>query len=120
MAQDKEGDLVGGTFDPKALPGLGAERTTEEVVADIVAKDPAAHGVTLEERKRRARAQALDLSNLSADDALIVSIGGDPDETMGGNRPRWTVDGDTIKDHVTGKEWGVIAVRGRDDPDGQP
>lgn len=114
MAQNNDGDLVGGTFDPKAMPGLGAERTTEEVVADIIAKDPAAHGVTLEERKRSARAQALDLSNLTADDALIVSLGGDPDETMGGNRPRWTVDGDTIKDHETGQEWGVIEVKARD------
>lgn len=58
MAQENEGDLVGGTFDPKALPGLGAERTTEEVVADIIAKDPAAHSVTLEERKRRAAEEA--------------------------------------------------------------
>jgi len=113
MAQNNDGDLVGGTFDPKTLPGLGAERTTEEVVADIIAKDPAAHGVALEERNRRARAQALDLSNLTADDALIVSLGGDPEETMGGNRPRWTVDGDIIKDHETGQEWGVIDVRAR-------
>uniref|UniRef100_A0A6M3IVW7 Uncharacterized protein n=1 Tax=viral metagenome TaxID=1070528 RepID=A0A6M3IVW7_9ZZZZ len=58
MATEKTGDLVGGTFDPKALPGLGAERTTEEVVADIVSSDPAKHGVTLEERKRRAAEEA--------------------------------------------------------------
>ena len=58
MAQEKDGDLVGGTFDPKALPGLGAERTTEEVVADIIAKDPAAHSISLEERKRRAAERA--------------------------------------------------------------
>ena len=113
MATENPGDIVVGTFDPKALPGLGAERTTEEVVADIIAKDPAAHGVTIEQRKRSARAQALDLSNLTADDALIVSLGGDPDETMGGNRPRWTVDGDIIKDHLTGQEWGVIDVKTR-------
>ena len=58
MSKETSGDLVGGTFDPKALPGLGAERTTEEVIADIVADDPAKHGVTLEERKRRAEERA--------------------------------------------------------------
>lgn len=47
-----------GTFDPKALPGLGAERTTAEVVRDIIAKDPTAHSVTIEERKRRAIEEA--------------------------------------------------------------
>ena len=113
MANEAPGGLVDGTIDPKDMPGLGAERTTEEVVADIIAKNPAAHSVTIEERKRSARAQALDLSNLTADDALIVSLGGDPEETMGGNRPRWTVDGDIIKDHLTGQEWGVIDVKTR-------
>jgi hypothetical protein len=65
MAQNNDGDLVGGTFDPKALPGLGSDRTTEEVVADIINKDPAAHSVTIEERKRRAieEAKRLDAEN---------------------------------------------------------
>ena len=49
---------IDGTFDPKALPGLGSERTTAEVVRNIIAKDPTAHGVTIEERKRRAEAAA--------------------------------------------------------------
>lgn len=34
------------------------DRPTEEVVAEIVAQNPRAHGVTVEERKRRALAQA--------------------------------------------------------------
>lgn len=75
MAQEKNGDLVGGTFDPKALPGLGAERTTAEVVADIIAKDPAAHGVTLEERKRRAIEEA---RRLEAENKAFFGDSDDP------------------------------------------
>lgn len=50
---------VAGTIDPVNMPGLGAERTTAQIVADIIAKDPAAHGVTLAERQRRAADIAL-------------------------------------------------------------
>ena len=53
MPNEKPADQIGGVFDPKSMPGLGANRTTDEVVADIIAKDPAAHSVTLAERKRR-------------------------------------------------------------------
>ncbi|MDP2621549.1 MAG: hypothetical protein Q8P46_15495 [Hyphomicrobiales bacterium] len=56
---ENEGGLVGGTIDPVDMPGLGAERTTEQVVADIIAKDPDAHSVTLAERQRRAADVAL-------------------------------------------------------------
>ena len=98
-------------------PGLFPEETAEEAVARIVAQNPQKHGVTVEERIARAKAWAArmtanghDLSGLSAEDALIVSVGGNPNEMMVGNKPRWTVDGDTIKDHLEGKEYGVVAI----------
>jgi hypothetical protein len=53
MPLEKPTDQIGGLIDPANMPGLGADRTTEEVVADIVNADPKKHGVTLEERKRR-------------------------------------------------------------------
>ena len=93
-------------------PGLFPEETAEEAVARIVARNPQKHGFPVEERERRAKLAAIresrDLSGLDADDALIVSVGGDPLEMMTGNKPRWTVDGDSIKDHLEGKEYGVI------------
>ena len=57
MSTDDDG-IIAGTFDPKALPGMHAERTTAEVVADIVAENPGLHSTSLEERKRRAIADA--------------------------------------------------------------
>ena len=103
--------------DIEIAPDLGAQmfpdETTEEALARIVAQDPLKHSVTLEERRARAVRQAQRtriLSDLDADDALIVSVGGDPQEMMTGNKPRWTVSGDTIKDHLEGKEWGVVGV----------
>lgn len=110
--------------DIEIAPDLGAQmfpdETTEEALARIVAQNPLKHGVTIEQRVARAleiakRASAQDLSGLSADDALIVSVGGDPEEMMTGNKPRWTVEGDTIKDHLEGKEFVVIAFRAPDD-----
>ena len=102
-------------------PDLGTqlfpEETAEEAVARIVAQNPQKHGVTVQERMARARdavtrmlAAGADLSNLSAEDALIVSVGGDPNEMMVGNKPRWTVDGDRIKDHLEEKEYGAIPI----------
>ncbi len=58
MGTEKPEGQVDSFIDPVDMPGLGAGRTTEEVIADIVAKNPAKHGVTLEERKRRAEAAA--------------------------------------------------------------
>lgn len=41
-------------FDPDKLPGLKTDRTTDQVLADIVADSPEKHGMSIEERKRRA------------------------------------------------------------------
>lgn len=57
------------------------DRPTDEVVAEIVAQDPRKHGVTVEERKRRAleaaRAEARALDEFFAEDQ---AVGGKPDE----------------------------------------
>lgn len=90
---------------------LFTDETAEEAVARIVAQNPEKHGVTLEQRKARARAAiarmlaaGADLSNLSAEDALIVAVGGNPNEMMVGNKPRYTVDeAGNVKDHETGE-----------------
>jgi len=82
------------------------DRATEEVVAEIVAAEPGKHSTLLAERMRRARAAA------SAGDedawegfarARVSEIGGDFDEMMPGNKPRYTVeDNGDVKDHDTG------------------
>ena len=92
-------------------PGLFPEETAEEAVARIVAQNPQKHGVTVQERMARARAAVTrmlaagaDLSDLSAEDATIIAIGGDPNEMMTGNKPRYTVDeAGNVKDHETGE-----------------
>jgi hypothetical protein len=75
MANEAPGGLVDGTIDPKDMPGLGAERSTEEVVRDIISKDPAAHGVTLEERNRRAIEEA---KRLEAENKAFFGDSDDP------------------------------------------
>ena len=100
-------DELGGYANREELDRLAPGKTTAEIVADIVESDPAKHGVTLEERLRRARARAG-----SGDEAAweafyrarIEEIGGDPDEMMAGNKPRYTVDEETgaVKDHELG------------------
>ena len=79
------------------------QRTTEQVVADIVSAEPAKHGVTLAERLKRAK-DAATFDSTDEDDAKIRAVGGDPDELLPGNRPRYTVDEDgNVKDHQTGE-----------------
>ena len=98
-------------FDAKSGQDEFPDETPEEAVARIVAQNPAKHGTTLETRLERARAAVTrmlaagaDLSNLSAEDATIVAIGGDPNEMMVGNKPRYTVQEDgSVKDHETGE-----------------
>lgn len=108
-------------IDPSVGDAMFADldtRTTDQVVADIAAANPSRHGMPVEERKRRARALTgvLDISNLVIEDQLIVAAGGDPNEMMPGNKPRWTVADEadaggsrTVKDHLTGDEFGQTA-----------
>ncbi len=88
---------------------LFPDETTEEALARIVAQAPLKHGVTLEQRKARAaalfsRVGYVDQAELTAEDARIVEIGGDPNEMLPGNKPRYTVDeAGNVKDHETGE-----------------
>lgn len=97
--------------DIEIAPDLGAEmfgeETTEDAVARIVARDPGKHGVTLGERKARAAEAARRLAPTEDEQATyerrVREIGGDPDEMMVGNKPRYTMDEDgNVKDHETG------------------
>lgn len=95
---------------PIADAGVAAkmfpERSTEEVIADIVASQPAKHGTTLAERLQRAR-EAANAGDEDAWEAFarqrVREIGGDFDEMLPGNKPRYTVEenGD-VKDHDQG------------------
>jgi hypothetical protein len=82
------------------------DRSTDEVVADIVAAEPGKHSTSLAERMRRAQ-EAASAGNEDAWEgfarARVSEIGGDFDEMMPGNKPRYTVEenGD-VKDHDTG------------------
>ena len=85
------------------LDDMFERRTTEQVVADIVSAEPAKHGVTLAERLKRAK-DAATFDSTDEDDAKIRAAGGDPDELLPGNRPRYTVDEEgNVKDHQTGE-----------------
>lgn len=95
---------------PIADPGVGKkmfpERSAEEVVADIVAAEPGKHSTTLEERLRRAR-EAANAGDEDAWEAFcrtrVKEIGGDFDEMLPGNKPRYTVeDNGDVKDHDQG------------------
>ena len=83
------------------------DRSTAEVVADIVAAEPGKHNVPLAERLRRAQ-QSASAGDEDAWEAFcrarISEIGGDFDEMLPGNKPRYTVEenGD-VKDHDTGQ-----------------
>ena len=116
MATENPGDIVVGTFDPKALPGLGAERTTEEVVADIIAKDPAAHGVTLAERKRRAAEEARRIA------AETKAFFDEPERVdFGAVSPRFQQHIDEDNQKLKNEPSAFLKkMAGIDDPDGQP
>lgn len=83
-----------------ALQRMFDDRTTDEVVADIVAAEPEKHGVTVAERLRRAKAEVIFDDTELAEEAAIRAAGGDPFEFLPGNRPRWTVDAGIIHDHL--------------------
>ena len=119
MAQDPNFPEIDPSVGEQMFAELDA-RTTEQVVAEIAAANPHKHDTPVEERKRRARARAapIDISSFAVEDQLIIAAGGDPNEMMPGNKPRWTVADEadangsrTVKDHLTGLEFGQIAVQ---------
>lgn len=92
---------------PDAASQMFPDETTEEAVSRIVAGNPQKHSTTLEERLRRAEAQARREAPLDVAEQMYIArvkeIGGDPDEIMVGNKPRYTMDEDgNVKDHETG------------------
>lgn len=97
-------------LDPAIAAKLFPDRPVDEVVADIVAANPEKHGMTLEERIRRAKAAAVARGSAADEEealyrACVTELAhGDPDEMLPGNKPRYTVDDDgNVKDHDTGK-----------------
>ena len=111
---------------PEQLDEMFGHKTTDELLASMAAANPAKHGVTVAERLRRARELAEAFDDLSVDDQLIVAAGGDPEEMLPGNKPRWTVAAPdksgscTVKDHLTGNEFGQIKIYPADHPGRQP
>ena len=99
-------EVMGGGDD--ALLKMFPQRSTEEVVAEIVASDPRRHGVPVAERLRMAREAAAG-GDYNAWEVFyrgrVIEIGGDPDAMQPGNKPRYTVDEETgdVKDHDTGE-----------------
>lgn len=85
------------------------DETIDEAVARLVAADPIKHGMTLAQREARAISAAKLLAAPideaeEAFNARVREIGGDPDEMMVGNKPRYTMDEfATVKDHLTGE-----------------
>ena len=99
-----------GSPPPEQIEELLPSRTTEEIVAALVAGNPK-HSITLAQRVAQMTALLKHEGPDQTDDyqrlyeLRVEQIGGDPDEMMVGNRPRYTMDEDTyaIKDHETGK-----------------
>lgn len=90
---------------PEQLDEMFGHKTTDELLASMAAANPAKHGVTVAERLRRAREFAEAFDDLSVDDQIISDAGGDPEEMLPGNKPRWTVDNaGTVRDHLTGTD----------------
>jgi hypothetical protein len=93
-------------LDPSVADRMFPNRPTEEIIAELAAKRPDKHGIPLAERLRRVREAAG-----GEDDAWegfyrarVLEIGGDPDEMLPGNKPRYTVEEDgSVKDHLTSK-----------------
>ena len=101
-----------GVLSPDEAENLLPSRTTEEIVQALVDSKPK-HNITL--AQRIAQMTALAKRDNEPDDyqriyeLRVEQIGGDPDEMMGGNRPRYTMDEDmTIKDHETGEMHHVL------------
>lgn len=96
------------------------EESTEEVLEKMLARNPEKHSTTAEERARRAvAARRSELNDASLDEANTIyerrvrECGGDPDATMGGNRPRWTMDEDqTVYDHETKQKYKLDQPEG--------
>lgn len=102
---------------PDAASQMFPDETTEEAVSRIVAGNPQKHSTTLEERLRRAEAQARREAPLDVAEQMYIArvkeIGGDPDEIMVGNKPRYTMDEDgSVKDHQTGTVHRLAVVAG--------
>ena len=98
-----------GPVPPEQLEQLLPDRTPEEIVQALVDANPAKHGLTLAQRLARVLALAK-RDNLPDDyqrvyELRVEQIGGDPDEMLPGNKPRYTMDEETlaIKDHETGR-----------------
>jgi len=85
----------------------GENRTTEEIVADMVARNPK-HSTPVQLREQIAVSIArhgakADILEQRVYEARVEQIGGDPDELLPGNKPRFTMNEDFyIKDHSTG------------------
>lgn len=96
-------------LDPAIAAKLFPERSADEVVSDIVAVNPEKHSLPVAERIRRAKAAAVARGSAADEEeafyrACVTEVaGGDPDEMLPGNKPRYTVDDDgNVKDHDTG------------------
>ena len=104
-----------GSPPPEQIEELLPSRTTEEIVAALVSGNPK-HSITLAKRvaqmtaflKHEGPDQADDYQRLY--ELRVEQIGGDPDEMMTGNRPRYTMDEDSlaVKDHETGTVYPAI------------
>ena len=84
------------------------DETPGQFIERLVNGNPAKHGTPEPVRKRIAVSTAYPAAEaaekeIAAQDQRIRDVGGDPDEMMPGNRPRYTVDEDgNVKDHDTG------------------
>ena len=101
-------------FDLDSGDGMFPEETTEAAVERMLRERPEKHGVSIEERQRRAAQFALTRERLMAagDEEerqylrRCAELGLDPDATMGGtNKPRYTIinEAGDLKDHETGE-----------------
>ena len=86
----------------------GDKRSTEEIVADMVARNPL-HSTPVQLREQIAVSIArhgakADILEQRVYEARVQQIGGDPDEMLPGNKPRYTMNEDFyVKDHFTGE-----------------
>lgn len=112
MAQEQGRAEVDGFVSPKEIDAvLQDERTTEQIIEELARAAPQKHGVPLARRLEFAQAAAKQGQPDALDAELeqqiyesrVYEIGGDPDEMLPGNKPRYTMgENYEIKDHATG------------------
>jgi hypothetical protein len=119
MAQKPEGPEL----DPAIAARMFPERSTDEVVADIVSANPDKHGLSLSTRIAMAKSAAIKRGSAFDEEeafyrACVTELaGGDPDAMLPGNKPRYTVEEDgTTKDHETGQVYRLSAPQGLEAP----